>query len=68
MLAAGGNEMETQVQCPFCFEEFTIVVDCSVAGVQSYIEDCYVCCRPIQFRIECGEDSEEPVSVLAERA
>ncbi|HUP57882.1 MAG TPA: CPXCG motif-containing cysteine-rich protein [Bdellovibrionota bacterium] len=59
--------METAVQCPYCFEDFTIVVDCSVEGVQSYIEDCYVCCRPIQFRVECAEGAEEPVSVEAGR-
>lgn len=47
--------METGVTCPFCGEEFTIVVDCSVDGSQTYIEDCYVCCRPIQFQVECAE-------------
>jgi hypothetical protein len=44
---------ETAVTCPFCGEEFTIVVDCSEEE-QSYIEDCYVCCRPIQFQIRCA--------------
>ncbi len=58
--------METGVTCPFCGEEFTIVVDCSVDGSQSYIEDCYVCCRPIQFRVECAEG--ELISVGTARA
>ncbi len=46
--------METEVDCPFCGEAFTIVVDTSVEE-QTYIEDCYVCCRPIQFTITCEE-------------
>lgn len=41
--------IETQlVSCPYCGEDFETTVDCS-AGDQSYIEDCYVCCQPIEF-------------------
>lgn len=49
-----GETYETEVQCPFCGEPFTIVVDASV-DEQSYVEDCYVCCRPIQFTVRCEE-------------
>lgn len=59
-----GETSEVEVQCPFCGEPFTIVVDTSVSS-QSYIEDCYVCCRPIQFRVSCEEG--ELVSVSADR-
>ncbi|MBI3544220.1 MAG: CPXCG motif-containing cysteine-rich protein [Deltaproteobacteria bacterium] len=55
---------EQEVQCPFCGEPFTIVVDTSVDD-QSYVEDCYVCCRPINFHVVC-EDGEV-VSVNAAR-
>ena len=41
--------MEISVSCPFCGEDFTVVIDLSVDGEQSYVEDCFVCCRPIQF-------------------
>ncbi|MFQ5634607.1 MAG: CPXCG motif-containing cysteine-rich protein [Gammaproteobacteria bacterium] len=34
------------MECPHCGERITIVLDLSVAG-QAYIEDCFVCCRPI---------------------
>jgi len=40
-----------QLSCPYCGEEIQIVVDCSVSE-QDYIEDCQVCCRPINFYIE----------------
>ena len=43
------------VQCPYCGEPFDTVVDFS-SGSASYIEDCQVCCRPIEFRLEVGED------------
>ena len=43
------------VSCPYCGEEFETTVDCS-AGDQSYIEDCYVCCQPIEFSIQVGAD------------
>lgn len=55
---------ETQVTCPHCGEDFTIVVDPSEEQ-QSYIEDCYVCCKPIAFTVKCADG--EVVSVSANR-
>jgi len=43
------------VQCPYCGESFETVVDLS-SGSTSYIEDCQVCCRPIEFRLDVEED------------
>lgn len=40
----------TQIQCPYCWETFETVVDCSVPE-QTYIEDCYVCCQPIVMQV-----------------
>lgn len=34
------------IQCPYCWEQIEVVVDCSVRE-QEYVEDCSVCCRPI---------------------
>ncbi len=33
--------------CPHCWEKITLVLDLSVPE-QTYIEDCFVCCRPIR--------------------
>lgn len=44
------------VQCPYCGEPFETVIDLS-AGSTSYIEDCQVCCQPIEFRIDVAEDA-----------
>lgn len=46
--------IETTVQCPYCWEEFNLLVDASVES-QEYVEDCEVCCRPIDFVIEVDE-------------
>lgn len=43
------------IQCPYCGEAFETNVDPS-AGSQEYIEDCYVCCRPIVFQLSADTD------------
>ena len=44
--------VETEVECPHCGETWTINVDTS-QGDYMTIEDCTVCCRPIQFTFGC---------------
>jgi hypothetical protein len=38
------------IDCPYCGEQIECAVDTS-AGPQEYIEDCSVCCRPIEIRV-----------------
>lgn len=48
--------VETPVQCPYCWEQFTLLVDGSV-DCQEYVEDCEICCRPIDFFVSIeGEE------------
>jgi hypothetical protein len=42
--------IETDIACPHCGELFPLLVDTSVSE-QQFIEDCSVCCRPIQLTI-----------------
>ncbi len=35
-------------QCPYCWEDISMLLDSSV-NHQIYIEDCEVCCNPIQI-------------------
>ena len=42
------------VQCPYCGEWISLMLDAS-AGAQSYIEDCHVCCKPIEVRVSVDE-------------
>lgn len=43
------------VLCPWCGERLETRVDLTSADA-SYIEDCEVCCRPIEFSIEREAD------------
>lgn len=44
------------IQCPYCGESIEIVIDASIAQ-QNYIEDCSVCCRPIELSVNiAGEE------------
>lgn len=45
------------LDCPYCGESFATTVDLS-AGSQRYIEDCAVCCRPIEVILRVGDDDE----------
>ena len=40
-------EIEHFFICPYCWQEISFVIHLSI-DEQSYIEDCEVCCRPIQ--------------------
>ncbi|HET9122431.1 MAG TPA: CPXCG motif-containing cysteine-rich protein [Acidiferrobacteraceae bacterium] len=47
-----GVELEPVViECPYCGEPFETALDWS-GGSQTYVEDCAVCCRPIQFVLD----------------
>ncbi|HEX4971062.1 MAG TPA: CPXCG motif-containing cysteine-rich protein [Steroidobacteraceae bacterium] len=49
-------ETTAEVACPYCGETITLLLDLSVEE-QSYIEDCSVCCQPmnVSYRVEDGE-------------
>lgn len=46
---------EKNISCPYCGEPITVLVDTSVAE-QDYIEDCSVCCQPIELRVVVDND------------
>ena len=35
-------------QCPYCWEEISMLLDTSGRN-QTYIEDCEICCNPIEI-------------------
>ncbi len=50
------NLLETKIiSCPYCGELIELVIDKSIPQ-QTYIEDCEVCCRPIQLNILVEDD------------
>ncbi|MFP4845361.1 CPXCG motif-containing cysteine-rich protein [Winogradskyella sp. PE311] len=50
-------------QCPYCWEEISMLIDTSQRE-QTYIEDCEICCNPIQ--ISTVMNNQELVSFQAE--
>lgn len=53
---------EVEIDCPYCGERIVVLVDTS-AGGQEYIEDCQVCCRPINIRVTLDNNDLPEVSV-----
>ncbi len=52
------------IDCPYCGEVFDIIIDESEPW-QEYIEDCWVCCRPIVIGAAV-DDGEVRVTVRSE--
>lgn len=45
---------EHEFECPHCWETNVVLLDLSVEA-QSYIEDCTVCCNPIEISYRAEE-------------
>jgi hypothetical protein len=54
---SGGLGEFVAVQCPYCGETFETAVDLS-AGSFQYVEDCQVCCQPIEIAGEVNEEGQ----------
>ena len=46
--------VERTIGCPFCGESIGVLLDPS-GDDQSYIEDCQVCCQPMQISFEADD-------------
>lgn len=47
--------MEYSFQCPYCAAKISMVLDMS-APSQKYVEDCEVCCNPIEVSFQVEDD------------
>jgi len=56
---------EKTISCPYCGESINVLIDASELD-QQYIEDCQVCCKPINFIISESIDGKLIVSVYSE--
>lgn len=48
--------MEHFFSCPYCGEQISMVLDLSVRR-QVYVEDCEVCCKPIEISYSVEDDA-----------
>lgn len=56
-----------EAQCPYCGEPTELDIE-TLHEPQSFVEDCTVCCRPIQFHVSPGIDNEEEPEVTVSRS
>lgn len=47
----GSLDSEAEVTCLYCGEVITLELDRSSGESQDYVEDCQVCCRPLQVHV-----------------
>lgn len=48
---------EKFIECPYCRQKISLLLDLGVSGNTQIIDDCEVCCRPIEinYTVENGE-------------
>lgn len=62
-------EHEQLINCPYCGETIALMIDCSYLSQSTdhhYIEDCHVCCRPINLHISYADDNSIQVRAAHE--
>lgn len=41
--------------CPYCWEQISMFLDPDMSG-ETYVEDCQVCCNPIEIEFSMSDD------------
>lgn len=59
--------MAQKVQCPFCFERFSITLYLEDGENQDVTYDCEVCCHPIEIKAQWN-DSRKKFELDAEKS
>lgn len=54
------DQTEVSITCPYCWESIVILTDPSVPE-QEYVEDCQVCCNPIDIRVQVDHQGAQSV-------
>jgi sarcosine oxidase delta subunit len=55
--------MDAECSCPYCGESVSLWLDADGGSAQRYIEDCSVCCRPMQVYVYVDENGEASADV-----
>ena len=48
--------VNVEAECPYCGEPLELAVDEFGGRRQAYVEDCTVCCRPIEIHVTVSGD------------
>jgi hypothetical protein len=46
---------EITITCPYCWQQVTVLVDAGAMGRANIVDDCEVCCRPIEISYRADE-------------
>ena len=60
------NTDDIRIPCPYCGEETGIQVELTDTPAD-YVEDCTVCCRPIQLHVVWDDNSQPTVAATREQ-
>ncbi len=64
-LGDGTADTSGVVACPYCGEESDVSLDPGGGGVQDYVEDCPVCCRPWRVSVHYHDDGSATIVATA---
>ncbi|HSJ05637.1 MAG TPA: CPXCG motif-containing cysteine-rich protein [Longimicrobiales bacterium] len=62
----GVADLMARIVCPYCGEAIDLVIDPGGGTVQEYVEDCEVCCRPLQLSVSWGDDGSASVEAVTD--
>jgi hypothetical protein len=65
-LGQGTPDHSAWTACPYCGEHIELLVDPGGGAVQRYVEDCEVCCRPIQLTVRWDAEGAAHVAALTD--
>ena len=65
-LGDGVADVTAWVSCAYCGETFEIAVDPGGGASQAYVEDCEVCCRPLQLTVWWDETGAAHVDAVTD--
>jgi hypothetical protein len=55
--------LDNKVYCPYCGATQWIEIDVSGGLRQQYIEDCQICCRPMDISVSIVDDTQAEVHI-----
>ncbi len=58
------TETETELPCPYCGKLTELTIDDLGGKAQRYVEDCTVCCRPIDVDVHVADTGEVTIALL----
>jgi len=62
-LILGGTTMNLEedyfFQCPYCSADIWVKIDQTGGRKQTFMQDCEVCCQPIDIRLTVGQEGVE---------